>query len=60
MRRRLRRDALEAGALLRRQLEVRDVGVVEVLDVADIADLQLSPEQGSRLKSVAAQAAAQP
>ena len=35
-------------------------GDVQYLDDADIADLQLSPEQGSRLKSVAAQAAAQP
>ena len=42
------------------ELGAKAPGDVQYLDDADIADLQLSPEQGSRLKSVAAQAAAQP
>ena len=42
------------------ELGAKAPGDVQYLDDADIADLQLSPEQGSRLKSVAARAAAQP
>ena len=40
------------------ELGAKAPGDVQYLDDADIADPQLSPEQGSRLKSVAAQAAA--
>ena len=42
------------------ELGAKAPGDVQYLDEDDIADLQLSPEQGSRLKSVAARAAAQP
>ena len=42
------------------ELGAKAPGDVQYLDADDIADLQLSPEQGSRLKSVAARAAAQP
>ena len=42
------------------ELGAKAPGDVQYLDDADIADLQLSPEQGSRLKSVAARAAAHP
>mgnify|MGYP004210511429 CR=1 FL=1 len=45
---------------LKAELGAKAPGDVQYLDDADIADLQLSPEQGSRLKSVAARAAAQP
>ena len=42
------------------ELGAKAPGDVQYLDEDDIADLQRSPEQGSRLKSVAAQAVAQP
>lgn len=42
------------------ELGARAPSDVQYLDDADLAALQLSPEQGCRLKSVAAQAADQP